>query len=160
MANERAEKKYNLVLGKDGDGIVTILDEVFRYGDGFSGATGTMVRPVTSEEISIALSLDEKTSFYEENWRYDAGSQNGTELSLKEYVRRIPKSEYLDSRFEPYEPISARKIAALLGDEEPERYEVIGCGRIFPVDTLVPIDSDEVRAAIADINNHERNKQR
>ena len=153
----RAEKTYNLVLGTQEDGTVIVLDYLFHYGDGFKGAVGSHLSPVAQEQIDQALTLDEKTEWYEEIWRSDAGSSNGTEKSLKEWVDGISDDEYIDGRFEEYHTISAADVAAAVGQEVPARYELIGLGRTFPraLEGITLIDSDEVRAAVELIHQYE-----
>lgn len=153
----RTEKTYNLVLGTQEDGSVVVLDYVFRYGDRFEGATGSILRPVSQEEIYRALVEDEKTEWYEEIWRSDAGSSNGTEKGLAEWVDQISDDEYIEGRFEEYRTHSADDIAATLGVETPARYELIGIGRVFlrALGGTTLIDSEEVRAAVQDILLHE-----
>ena len=58
----------------------------------------------------------------------------------------------VDMRFEPYSDIDAEDIAQAVGQEVPERYTLIGVGRMFPQaidsDTFVPLDTDRARELI------------
>ena len=144
---------YYEVIGTTSDGGVVILEEVFKYPDGFKGATGALVYPVSEDEIERAL-VDEKEDYYEEFWREDAGESNGTTLGLTEWVANIWDDEYIDSRFENYEHLETEDIAKAVGaDVVPERYTVVELGRMFPsvidAEDFTPLDTDRVRELIA-----------
>ncbi len=144
---------YYEVIGTTSDGGVVILEEVFKYPDGFKGATGALVYPVSEDEIERAL-VDEKEDYYEEFWREDAGESNGTTLGLTEWVANIWDDEYIDSRFENYEHLETEDIAKAVGaDVVPERYTVVALGRMFPsvidAEDFTPLDTDRVRELIA-----------
>ena len=150
----RHDTHYYEVIGTTSDGGVVILEEVFKYPDGFKGATGALVYPVSEDEIERALPDDEKESYYEEIWREDAGESNGTTLGLTEWVANIWDDEYIDSRFENYEHLETEDIAKAVGaDVVPERYTVVGLGRMFPsvidAEDFTPLDTDRVRELIA-----------
>ncbi len=144
---------YYEVIGTTSDGGVVILEEVFKYPDGFKGATGALVYPVSEDEIELSI-VDEKEDYYEEYWREDAGESNGTTLGLTEWVANIWDDEYIDSRFENYEHLETEDIAKAVGaDVVPERYTVVGLGRMFPSvideEDFTPLDTDRVRELIA-----------
>ena len=146
--------KFFEVIGTTSDGGVVILEDTFEYPDGFKGATGALVYPVSYDEIERALSDDEKEDYYEEIWRGDAGEPNGTTMGLKEWVADVWDDEYLDSRFENYERLETEDIAKAVGaDAFPERYTVVGLGRMFPsaIDSeeFTPLDTDRARELIA-----------
>ena len=152
--NTRHATGYYEVIGTTSDGGVVILEEVFKYQDGFKGATGALVYPVSYDEIERALSDDEKEDYYEEIWRGDAREPNGTILGLTEWVADIWDDEYLDSRFENYEHLETEDIAKAVGaDVVPERYTVVGLGRMFPsaigAEDFTPLDTDRARELIA-----------
>ena len=155
MSNNYQRDSYYDVIGTTSDGGVVILEEVFKYPDGFKGATGVMVYPVSEELIERALSDDEKEDYYEEFWREDAGESNGTTLGLTEWVAtNIGDDEYIDSRFENYEHLETEDIAKAVGaDVVPERYTVVALGRMFPsaidAEDFTPLDTDRVRELIA-----------
>ena len=95
---------------------------------------------------------DEKMEWFEELWRRDAGSPNGTTDSLEDWAQAQDEDEYLEGRFETYQDIDAEDIAQAVGQEVPERYTLIGAGRMFPQaidsDTFVPLDTDRARELI------------
>ena len=153
MSNNYQRDSYYEVLGTTSDGGVVILEEVFKYPDRFKGATGALVYPVSEDTIERSL-VDEKEDYYEEFWREDAGESNGTTLGLTEWVANIWDDEYLDSRFENYEHLETEDIAKAVGaDVVPERYTVMGLGRMFPsvidAEDFTPLDTDRVRELIA-----------
>ena len=156
MSNKFQRDSYYEVLGTTSDGGVVILETTFNYELPYdhTGATGALVYPVSYEEIERALADDEKESYYEEFWRCDAGESNGTTLGLREWVADIWDDEYLDSRFENYEHLETEDIAKAVGaDVVPERYTVVGLGRMFPsvidAEDFTPLDTDRVRELIA-----------
>lgn len=153
----KKETTYNLVLGAKEDGTVVILEYTFAYSGTCKGATGSELEPVTQAQIDEALADDEKTEWYEELWRMDAGTTNGTEKSLVDYVAEVDDDDYLESRFETYQTIDADTIAATIEADKPARYALTSLGRIFPraLDGITLVDSDEVRAAVASILEHE-----
>ena len=154
----RDQTTYREVIGTD-EGTVIVLDYTFNHGDGFKGATGAAVRPVSQDEIDRALTDDEKQEWFEELWRQDAGTTNGTTDSLEDWAQAQDDDEYLDGRFESYQGIDAEDIAQAVGQEVPERYELIGCGRMFPQaidsETFVPLDTDRARELIQIIRDTE-----
>ena len=154
MSINNKRDSYYEVIGTTSDGGVVILEEVFKYPDGFKGATGAIVYPVSEDEIEHALTDDEKEDYYEENWRSDAREPNGTILGLTEWVADIWDDEYLDSRFENYERLETEDIAKAVGAEVvPERYTVVGLGRMFPsaidAEDFTSLDTDRARELIA-----------
>lgn len=153
----RNETTYHLVLGAREDGEIVILDDTFEYSDGFRGATGSILYPVSQEMLDEALTGDSKEEYYEEIWRQEASSTNGTTDGLSDWVTTIDDEEYLESRFETYSDLEVGEIAEALGMEEPARYEVVGCGRIFlgALRDITLVDSDEVRAAVKSIKEYE-----
>ena len=154
MSNNYQRDSYYEVLGTTSDGGVAILETTFEYPDDHTGATGALVYPVSEDTIERALTDDEKEDYYEEFWRCDAGESNGTALGLREWVANIWDDEYLDSRFENYEHLETEDIAKAVGaDVVPERYTVVGLGRMFPsvidAEDFTPLDTDRVRELIA-----------
>ena len=166
MSNNYQRDSYYEVLGTTSDGGVVILETTFEYPEtpleyinAHKGATGVLVYPVSEDTIERALG-DEKEDYYEEFWREDAGESNGTTLGLTEWVANIWDDEYLDSRFENYEHLETEDIAKAVGaDVVPERYTVVGLGRMFPsvidAEDFTPLDTDRVREIIAFIRDIE-----
>ena len=143
------------VIGRSNDGVV-ILDYFFQYSDGFRGATGAIVRPVTQAEIDDFSTLESLEDYYEGAWRDDAGRPNGTTMSLSEYVGGLDVGEYIERRFEELGWLSTEEIAEAVGMKRvPARYEVISMGHMFPGaiddESFVPLDTDRARELIARI---------
>lgn len=149
MSAERTN--HYIVLGTNSDGDVVILETTFQHSDSFKGATGAILERVSAETIDEFSEVSEVEAYYEEIWRGDAGRINGTTLGLSKWIdENVDEAEYLDSRFEPYTDMEDEDITEALGEDAPERYALIGCGRIFPLALagLNLIDSDEVRKAV------------
>lgn len=153
---ERESIKKHIVLGTNEAGEVIVLDHLFRYDNGFHGATGAVLEPVTQEDIANALSSDEMEEWFEDAWRYDV-SINGTIDGLADWVADQDEDDYLEMRFETYQDLEVEEIAEALGVIAPERYALVGGGRIFPgvLEGLTLIDSDAVRDAVRQINEYE-----
>ena len=77
---------YEEVVAVDRFGSVLILDSIFDDGRGFKGATGSDVIPMSEEQYNHAVSPDNILEHYRDFWRQDAGSANGTELGLEDWV--------------------------------------------------------------------------
>lgn len=150
MSKQRKVVTHNTVLGTTPDGEIYILADTFHYPDGFKGATGWIVRPVTQDELALAQTAQGKAEYYEDSWRQDAGTPTGTTLSLEDWADEIDDDEYIDSRFEQLDGFSTDEIAAALYAVTPALYEITGGGRIFTDEVLEWIDfidTDEVTAA-------------
>ena len=76
---------YNKVVAY-GEDEIYLLDYTFNYTDGFKGAVGTIVSPVTEQEYNERLSREGLAETAECIWRADAGSTFGTELGLEEWI--------------------------------------------------------------------------
>lgn len=151
MTQEREITVYNLVLGTCADGGVVILEKIFRYGASFTGATGSVVRPISEDEIKQAM--QEKVEYLRETCN-DVGARG----VQRQKIMRMPRAEYLEYRFETYGDVSRPEIAIALGVEPPERYTYDSTGRVFPraLENIQLIDSEEVRMAVKAIHAAER----
>lgn len=139
---------YNLVLGTN-QGEIIVLASIFEYGDGFKGATGDILDPVSQLALDEALTHENKCEWYEDVWS-EIRRNDESMPSLDKWVDTINDDEYLESRYETYTDVPTADIAKALGEDEPARYALVGVGRIFPrvLDGIELIDSDEVRAAV------------
>ena len=115
---------YNKVIAYNEDEIY-LLDYTFNYTDGFKGAVGTIVRPVTEGEYNERLSREGLAEMAECIWRADAGSTFGTELGLEEWIdenlEELRESAIELQDLEVLEAAGLHYFAA----------EIIGAGRVF-----------------------------
>ena len=115
---------YNKVVAY-GEDEIYLLDYTFNYADGFTGAVGTIVRPVTEQEYNERLSREGLAETAECIWRADAGSTYGTELGLEEWLdenlEELQESAIELQDLEVLEAAGLHYFAA----------EIIGAGRIF-----------------------------
>ena len=147
-------EKISEPVGIDKHGDIYVANEFFKYADGSQGVIGDVVYPVTAEMITSVLEIDSKIEWAEEVWRADAGSSNGTELGLAEWVDEIPDDEYLNMVYESAD-VDVEALNALTGNDAV-RYALSGCGRVFHADTewVRVFDAD----LLARINSWEANK--
>ena len=120
----RNSRDYNKVVAYNEDEIY-LLDYTFSYADGFKGAVGTLVRPVTEQEYNERLSREGLAETAECIWRADAGSTYGTELGLEEWIdenlEELRESAIELQDLEVLEAAGLHYFAA----------EIIGGGRVF-----------------------------
>ena len=116
---------YEDVVAVDRYGSVLILGSIFDGGKGFKGATGSNVVPMDEEQHDYMVSRDNIIEYFQDAWRQDAGSANGTELGLEDWVDenyyRLEEGVY--ERFDE-EILHAAGIECYAA-------EINGCGRIF-----------------------------
>ena len=131
MTAERTS--YNLPYAFTEGYELYVLNDTFSHVDGFRGVTGTVLYPVSQEEYDESVSVDGLAEYYEEAWRVDAGSRNGTELELEDWVEK-DLNELIKDRYEKYD-VSNIDLSFIKLDFEPVIWEVIGGGRCFPMPT-------------------------
>ena len=117
------------IIGRDTNGDIYIARDFFDHSDGLRGVTGDVVYPVTQAMVDEALTADYKAEYFEDAWRQDAGSVNGTELGLEEWTAEIPDDEILEMIYE-YADVDVAALNALTGNDAV-RYAISGCGRVF-----------------------------
>jgi len=84
--------KINEVVARRDDEFY-VLDDLFRHDKTFSGATGTVLRPVPKDEYDDRTSDDAIEEYVEEIWRQDAGNSGGTTSSLEDYAKSMYRYE-------------------------------------------------------------------
>ncbi len=83
----REEIKYNKLIGRQDDEFV-FLDYVFRHSDGFHGATGTRMRPISKSEYEDRTDRDNLKEYYEDIWR-DMVSNRKTDEGLEDWIETV-----------------------------------------------------------------------
>lgn len=132
---------------------VVILEYVFKYSDGHHGAVGEIIRPVFEDEYNSIFTVEALEERFEDVWREDAG-QNGTTLGLSEWVK-YHREDLENSILEEYD-VYGLDLTFFELDEKPVCWELIGCGRIFPItDTIKakPTNFDELDQLIKEYEN-------
>ena len=115
---------YNKVVAY-GEDEIYLLDYTFNYADGFKGAVGTIVSPVTEQEYNERLSREGLAETAECIWRADAGSTFGTELGLEEWI-----NENLEELREGAIELQDLEVLEAAGLHYFAA-EIIGAGRVF-----------------------------
>ena len=124
---------HDILVGINSENCVVILDDSFKYSDGFHGTTGTILRPIYTDEYDYELSVDGLEEYYRDSWEY-AVQTHSTELGLSAWIDDM-YFELVPERF-GFAYLDADKLAEL-ADVVPNAsdvvgYEVIGVGRLFP----------------------------
>ena len=132
---------YDKVIGRDAADNYIVLDYTFMDGDR-TGAVGKIVAPISPEEYVEAISAGSLEEYYEDAWREDAGSQNGTVLGLSDWVR-YDEFDLIEIRFDR-SPV-VEEFANIDGGAT----DIIGSGRIFPL-TLAEVYRPDLVALIED----------
>ena len=125
----------NLPVGIDKYGDIYIARDFFKYADGFQGVTGDVVRAVEMREIDDACTDDNMAEYLRDIWA-DQVRADMTDDGLADWISdNVPLDEYIDMRFEPAN-VDVEALHALTGGiGDVERYEIVGCGRVFHAET-------------------------
>lgn len=124
----------NKPVGIDVNGDIYIASEFFKYGDGFQGVTGDVVRSVEMREIDEACEDDNMAEYLRDAWAEQVRADM-TDDGLTDWINdNVTLEEYIDMRFEPAD-VDVEALHALTGGiGDVVRYEIIGCGRVFGSD--------------------------
>lgn len=128
--SETKRTTYNMVVGvKDGE--IYLLNGIFDHGNGFKGATGSILRPVTADEVEERRDLEYVKDVYGYLWQ-EAVADGSTEISLNEYIEDI--IFYCDGHFPGHddsdiEHLDDDFISTYFPDAET--FECVGGGRCF-----------------------------
>ena len=116
---------YNEVIGYTEDGSAVILNDTFRYPDGFHGATGAVVELISKERYAELTTMDSLMEYWEDVFAdLKRRAQLGQHLTLRSWVRSLgaeAKEAMFDSSYREYIPGGAHVTT-----------NCIGGGRIFP----------------------------
>lgn len=115
---------YNEVIGYTPDGDVIILHDTFDHGNGFRGATGSILELISQERYDQDTSDEALEEQAEELWRQDAGSTNGTTKSLEEWAE--------EAHDDLVELVYDSSYSAYVPDGDHVATNCIAAGRIFP----------------------------
>ena len=108
-----------------------ILNSSFEYKEGFKGCTGDILRPIFEDEYEERKSLEHLEGYAEEIWRELVSQYNGPTCSLEEWVEENHE-ELLENALEEYD-VDHLDLSFLDLPDTPVYWELIGCGRIFPI---------------------------
>ena len=126
----RKEKKYNILIGKN-DNQYVFLDYIFDDGDGFCGATGTILSPISKQEYDERMSIHSVKERYDDIWR-DAVKNGNTDESLEEWCQSILDGDGEEGVFDLSGTKYWDQVRKLgLTEEEYPVFECIGGGRCF-----------------------------
>ena len=86
MPNDRQTTKYNQIVGVLKTGCVFVLDDTFKYGDGFKGATRYEMEILTKQDVEIQNDPENVADIYEDQWQYEV-AHNMTKLGLDDWAK-------------------------------------------------------------------------
>lgn len=138
-------EKFNTLIGKAGYEEFFFLDDIFTYKDGFKGATGTIVNPVSKEQYDYATSREGILERYmdaigEEEWLDTLGLDSDDfedENEMMEAIEEGIYDTYLNGGLDPFEQPNyeieeqMRALPEYSDEDEYPIFEVVGGGRIF-----------------------------
>jgi len=167
----RVKDEYDALIGKDDYDQFYFLDYIFDDKDGFKGATGTLVMPVTRGQYDYATSYDGILERYtdamgEDEWietlGLDTDDYNDDE-ELQEAIEMGIWEQYQNGNLEPFEEASwsqYQQMRALPEFEDRDEYpmfEVVGGGRIFGKNTkMTEIYNQDLYNKIREIEEFKR----
>ena len=143
----REEIKINQIVGiKNGE--LYVLEDVFKYSDGFKGATGYSMNVITQEYIDNMNDIDYLENELEYLWREAVQAEKTTD-SLREYMESLVDESQFYGQLFPLDDNSYRydteklveelpaeqkaeleKVFGVMG-EDYATWSVSGCGRCF-----------------------------
>ena len=144
---ETIKDEYNILVGRIGDEYY-FLDKIFKYNDGFKGATGTVVMPVSKEYFEQATSEEGILERYvdamgEDEWistlgldREDFKDEDDLMKAIEDGIYQL----YLNGELNYFEEVGSdlenqlRALPKFASSEEYPLFEVIGGGRVFSKD--------------------------
>jgi hypothetical protein len=135
--NRREQNNYHKLIGRIGNDYY-FLDYTFSHGDGFKGATGTVLTPVGKNEYEDRTDPESETcqEWFREIWKM-AVENNDTDKGLEDWVFENI-SAYGDEGvfdFSGYDLWEQLREIGLNEDDYPV-FECIGGGRCFDVDMV------------------------
>jgi len=123
------------------DGSIYFLDYVFNHTDGFKGATGTVLDPITPEYIKD-ITTEDWIEYSRDLWR-SAVETNSTEASLEDYAKLIQEDSEISGLLYPGHDNSYSELydeAKKHFDYEVETFNCCGGGRCFSLELLNSFD--------------------
>jgi len=148
-ADENIRDNYDSLVGRIGDEFY-FLDDIFKYKDGFKGATGTIVMPVNSQYYEYATSEDGILERFmdamgEDEWlealqlnRDDFEDEDDLTKAIEDGIYQL----YSYGELQPFEDAGSdiesqmRELSEFADESKYPLFEVIGGGRIFGKDVV------------------------
>ena len=133
--SERKQTDYNEIIGIDEYNSIIICDYIFKYEDGFKGATGTSLAPVSQEYIDERNDIEAFKEEHEWLWK-DAVSADATELGFDDYMQELFDDQECnsDGEFFGHDNSSVHLVSDEFQEEhfpDAATFECIGGGRMF-----------------------------
>jgi hypothetical protein len=143
-AGKSMRDNYDALIGRVGIEYY-FLDEIFKYKDGFKGATGTIVMPVSKQYYDYATSEEGILERYmdamgEDEWLNTLGLDRDDFEDEDEMIKAIEDGIYDLYRvgeLNPFEEVNykleeqMRELPEFSDSDEYPLFEIIGGGRIF-----------------------------
>lgn len=160
----RKEIKKNQIVGIK-DGSVYVLEYVFKDGDGFMGATGYQMEPLTKDTVEYMKENQE--SEYEYLWK-DALERGTTKLGLKDWIAQAQEEAESMGRYCIGDDDSFRaQFEDIINDLPADKKKLLpetdldwncsGCGRIFSKNMKFDIVFDQSLVDL--INQYEKEEE-
>ena len=141
-------EKFDKLIGKTNYDEFYFLDDIFTYKDGFKGATGTSIIPVSKEHYDYATSREGILERYmdamgEEEWLDTLGLDSDDYEDENEMIEAIEEGiydMYLNGGLDPFEQPNyeieeqMRGLPEFSDEDKYPIFEVVGGGRIFGKD--------------------------
>ena len=126
--SNKTEQVFNKLIGRNGNEYV-FLEAIFHYEDGFKGATGYTIIPVTRDYYEDEDAIRE---WYSELWEDDVANSN-TDLGLVEWISEnvYDTDERFDQSFIYTDDVEYQLREQVPDVENYPIFECIGCGRMF-----------------------------
>lgn len=116
---------------------VYILNSLFKHNDGFKGATGSVLVPITQDYVDSRNDIEEIMDLYYDYWK-----QSDSIASLRDFCRDILID--CDGLFPGHDTSDCHLAEDLLGEfTDAIAFECIGGGRCFSVE-LFDIEGIEI----------------
>lgn len=91
MPHERTSTEYNEIVGVLKSGCVFVLDDIFKYTDGFKGATRYEMEILTKDQVEAQNDPDYIADMYKDYWQEEV-AHNNTELELEDWAKEISEN--------------------------------------------------------------------
>jgi hypothetical protein len=139
--NARQQINFNKPVGIK-DGSIYFLNYVFKDGDNFQGATGTVFDPVTKNYID-SITNEDWIEYSREIW-VEAVKSGSTEQSLEDYAESIKNESENQGQLYPGHDDSYTELhdeAKKYFDSNVETFSCCGGGRCFDLKLLNSFDT-------------------
>ena len=127
---KRDQVNYNLLVAEK-DGEFYFCDYIFKHTDGFKGATGSILRPISKGEYEERTTLEYLLDSYEDIWR-ESVSDGSTTQGLEDWCQHVSDIDGDEAFFDLSYPELWEQLRDLgYSEKEYPVFECTGGGRCF-----------------------------